>query len=241
MEPHLLYNAPLSTDAHHFRRCFMPDYPEAPFLEWEYRLYLDLLKLPLAKFTANEATYNAAIKYKRKLTINQFRKQIPEVTLHPDERGEKYVFDLAEERDGDNKIPAEALIGSWNKLVVDTNTKPNRPKFAELKAFYNDLYAAAKATGGYLLENYPTPDPEQPKPPTPEALVKVWNDIVVRTIVNTTGLDPKYRPDMADLKLLYVDDYEAAKATGLPIYEDYSEVPKEVLPKVERVEDAKEA
>lgn len=197
----------------------MPDYPEPPFLEWEYRLYLDLLKLPLARFIDNEATYNAAIQFKRKLTINQFRRQIPEVTPHPDERGNKYVYDLAEERENDNVIPHTALVNAWNKLVVDTNIKADRPSFDKLKLAYSDLYAAAKEAGKGILENYPTPDPEPPPAIPPEELVKAWNDIVIKNSTVAT----EYRAQISDLKIIYVEIYDAAKRTGLPVFEEYPE------------------
>lgn len=147
----------------------LQDYPEPPFLEWEYRLYLDLLKMPMSNFDANFAKYDSAIKYKRKLTINHFRRQIPGVTPHPDERGDKFVFDLAEVRDNDNVIPPEALVGAWNKVVMSFDSmEQHRPDIELLKALYPELLEEARATKLPLLEEYPTREITYNPPPEPE-------------------------------------------------------------------------
>lgn len=157
------------------------DYPEPPYLEWEMILYLDLLKMPMSMFDSKQMEYDSAIKHKRKLTINQFRKQIPNVTPHPDERGNKKVYELAEARDTDAIIPAEQLVGAWNKLIMTVaGMREGRPPFEIFVHGYNELYLLAKAVGSpQMLEDYPPyQDVINPPEPLPEEEVSAISDEV---------------------------------------------------------------
>lgn len=123
--------------------------PILPYLPWEMRLYLDLLHRSIEEFSNNEYTYAQAVVRQLPLTVNQFRRSIPGVTPHPDERGDLYVFADNIVKDGDDVIPPEVLAGTWNKIVLSKAFVVERGKFDTfefLTQYFAQLYAEAKAT-----------------------------------------------------------------------------------------------
>ncbi len=123
--------------------------PILPYLPWEMRLYLDLLHQSIEQFSKNEYTYAQAVARQLPLTVNQFRRSIPGVTPHPDERGDLYVFTDNIVKDGDDKIPPEVLAGAWNEIVLSKAFMLERSEqdtFEFLTQYFAQLYAEAKAT-----------------------------------------------------------------------------------------------
>lgn len=113
------------------------------------RLYLDLLHKSIEEFSKNEYTYAQAVSRQLPLTVNQFRRSIPGVTPHPDERGDLYVFNDNVVKDGDDVIPPEVLAGTWNKVVLSKAfmiERSEQDSFEFLTQAFAQLYAEAKAT-----------------------------------------------------------------------------------------------
>lgn len=148
-------------------------FPMDPYLVWEYKFYLDILGLPIQMFTANEFTYENAIARKRPLTVNNFRVSAG-ASPHPDERGDKYVWEENEVRPGDEDIPLQFAVNVWNSKVMAVDGKEfGRPSIDVLKAQDAKLYALVKDSGLPFLDKYPTPEPPPPPPiPTIEELVE---------------------------------------------------------------------
>lgn len=113
------------------------------YLEWEIKMHLDLLKLPISKFAQDLDAYKAAIEYKLPLTVNQFRRA-NNASNHPDDRGEKFVFEIDEPREGDNLIPLLVLINAWSQIVITNSSIENgRATREELIAAYPELHERA--------------------------------------------------------------------------------------------------
>lgn len=136
------------------------------YLEWEIRLYLDLLHGNIADFVSNEQTLALAIEKRLPLTVNHFRKSIPGVTPHPDERGNMKVWEENVEKPEDAVIPPEVLAGMWNKIVKEKSAivvRTEQDSFEFLTQYFAQLYAEAKATGLPIFKSFEdVPKQERP-------------------------------------------------------------------------------
>lgn len=131
--------------------------PILPYLPWEMRLYLDLMHRSIEEFSKNEYTYTQAVARQLPLTVNQFRRSIPGVTPHPDERGDLYVFADNIVKDGDDKIPPEVLAGAWNKIVLSKafmTERSDQDSFEFLTQYFAELYSEAKQTGLPIFNSF---------------------------------------------------------------------------------------
>lgn len=127
----------------------IPIIPIIPYLPWEMRLHLDLLHRSIEEFSRNEYTYAQAVARQLPITVNQFRRSIPGVTPHPDERGDLYVFADNIVKPTDDTIPPEVLAGAWNKVVLSKAfmiERSEQDSFEFLTQYFAQLYAEAKAT-----------------------------------------------------------------------------------------------
>lgn len=131
--------------------------PILPYLPWEMRLYLDLMHRSIEEFSKNEYTYAQAVSRQLPLTVNQFRRSIPGVSPHPDERGDLYVFADNIVKDGDDKIPPEVLAGAWNKIVLSKafmTERSDQDSFEFLTQYFAELYSEAKQTGLPIFNSF---------------------------------------------------------------------------------------
>jgi hypothetical protein len=121
-----------------------------PFLEWETRFYVDLLHQDMVSvFNDKVPAYNAAVAGLMPITVNHFRKSMPGVLPHPDERGDMKVWEDNITKDTDATIPPELLAGAWNKIVLSKafmGERTEQDSFEFLTQYFAQLYAEAKAT-----------------------------------------------------------------------------------------------
>lgn len=89
------------------------------FLEWEIKLWCAQNK-PVLPLLAYAASLAACVE---DITVNQIRKDFQRaglgVTLHPDDRGSKKVWQDNEDRAGDDKIPDIYLQGAQAQTRAD--------------------------------------------------------------------------------------------------------------------------
>jgi hypothetical protein len=123
------------------------------FLPWEVALYLTLLQKPLTilfpDITSNIETYKAIIAFQFPVTVDQFRQQL-QLPPHPDGnnapgRGAIFVYQPDPGvQAGDNTIPDEILIASWDGVVTANNQlQTGQLTHSQLVAQYQTLYNLA--------------------------------------------------------------------------------------------------
>lgn len=131
--------------------------PELIYLPWEIEFNAIYLKRGFSAFEIHGPFLDLLIKLRYPVTINWVRDWLG-FGLHPDERsnpetsrGRKYVFELHENRDGDETIPDGISLVFWSKLVADNVNEKEGGKVLsggisldELKAKYPELSARAE-------------------------------------------------------------------------------------------------
>lgn len=126
--------------------------PMQLFLRWEIDLHLNYLHKPLADFAHNVEAYNQAVLTLLPVTVNEFRKAAgASVLLHPDDRGEAFVYTPNEDRPGDDAIPPGYLIGAWIEVwTKESKVEQGRLTENQLIAKYQKLFDAASVAADAL-------------------------------------------------------------------------------------------
>jgi len=133
------------------------DKPELVYLPWEIEFNASYLKRGFSAFEIHGPFLDLLVKLRYPVTINWLRDWLG-FGLHPDERispetsrGRKYVFELHENRDGDETIPDGISSVFWSKLVADNVNIVEGGKvlsggipLADLKAKYPELSSRAE-------------------------------------------------------------------------------------------------
>lgn len=131
--------------------------PELIYLPWEVEFNVVYLKRGFAAFENHSAFWDSLIKYRVPIKINWLREWLG-FGLHPDERttpdnsrGQKYVYELHEARDGDDVIPLGISKKFWDELVAANVDEKDGGKvqtgglsMADLKLKYPELAAQAE-------------------------------------------------------------------------------------------------
>lgn len=147
--------------------------PVQYYLEWEEKLELDLLGLPISRFTGDLDAYHEAITDQDPLTVDQYRKNLG-LPPHPDSshgqsvseafpngdisqgvtlnRGAMYVYQTDPgNQSSDATVPNIVLVNEWNQLVAQESAIERGGRTHEqLQAAYAPLYALAQTAAAAL-------------------------------------------------------------------------------------------
>lgn len=137
--------------------------PVGLFLEFEAKLYLDLLFNPITKFSFALEAYNLAVQNQTPLTVDQFRisaglpphpdtvklmlgSSLPEEisAVYPEGRGNQFVYKENVTSPSDSVIPPELLVSAWNNLWLTlSKIEQGGPSREQVSLQYSKLFTAA--------------------------------------------------------------------------------------------------